>query len=94
MAGSAKTKSEDEWRAILNKEQVDDDCAPSQSLAIAHMRLSSVFSVRRVPNPPAPANTTNTKRTAPTAAPDAARRCTRAQLSSTADVAGPLSLMV
>lgn len=96
MSDSSKTKSESEWRAVLNKEQVSSD-PPSHHLELTYAPTyyySSAFSARRALSLQAPASTTNSTRKESTAVPGAARRCTRAPPSLTAGVGGLPSLMV
>lgn len=82
-------KTEDEWRAILSREQVSLRPDFLRSGSNAWGRTSSESSVKRGLSARAPASTTSTPRVGYTTARRARHRCTRAPPSSTCVNSGP-----
>lgn len=97
MTDSSKTKSESEWRAVLNKEQVSSNPPSHHNRALTYAPTyhhSSAFSARKALSLQAPASTTSSTRKECTAVPGVARLCTRVPPSLTAAVDGLPSLTV
>ena len=91
MSDASKTKSEEEWRAILTPEQVCLSRCPSHSPGTPPYRErahSSGCFVRRAPRVPARGSTRSIKQTGSTPVRVATPRFTRATPSSTAAAAG------
>jgi hypothetical protein len=96
-------RTNDEWRAVLNKGEFHAPSPPTSHLiSIASIyggkltpipQSNSASSVKREPNPPAPASSTSTiQRKVFTHAPVAPRRSTRRSRSSSRAAAGPPTL--
>jgi hypothetical protein len=96
MSDASKTKSEEEWQAILTPEQVCFSQCPSHSGISPYSELanSSGCFVRRAPSVLARGSTSIIKRPGSTPAPVAIPRFTRATPSSTAAAAGQRFSMV
>ena len=105
MADYPVKKSDDEWRAVLNKGIYQPSfhllpspppplSSPNMQIPTIHLiQNNSVSSVPAEPKHPSPAPTTNTRPLpAPTAAPPAPRPCTAQRTSSNPDAGGRRTL--